>query len=374
MSDSDAVDGERAMIELSRKLRQYAYLLPPPSALMMDKMTMGDGGVPDADADASPAPPSDPRIKPADWPALGAAAARDRALGCLLGLAVGDAVGTSVEFKERGSFPDVTDMVGGGPFRLAPGEWTDDTTMALCLADTLLATGTVDQPDFMARLHRWFEAGENTVPGRCFDIGGTTETAIARYASDGIASAGSEAPETAGNGSLVRLAPLAILTAGTQDEARLLARKQSRATHATIECLDACALFVSYLDDALTGADKDGATRQRVMALAPNVLFISAGEWRDKPREQIRSSGYVVHTLEAALWAVWHTDNFRDAVLTAVNLGDDADSVGAVAGQLAGALYGASAIPAEWLSRLAWRDKIEGLAARLFERRLAVKG
>ena len=209
-------------------------------------------------------------------------------------------------------------------------------------------------------------AAKNTVPGRCFDIGITTRTAIESFIANGRV-AGSETADSAGNGSLVRLAPLAIRFAGDIGLARARAIKQSRATHATVECLDACALFVSFLLDALSGADKDAATRQRVLALAPNLLFISAGEWRTKTREEIQSSGYVVHTLEAALWSVWQTDNFRDAVLTAANLGDDSDSVCAVAGQLAGALYGLSAIPPEWLSRLAWRDRIEALAEKLHD-------
>jgi ADP-ribosyl-[dinitrogen reductase] hydrolase len=118
--------------------------------------------------------------------------------------------------------------------------------------------------------------------------------------------------------------------------------------------------------DALSGAHRDAAIRPRIMALSPKLLFINAGEWRAKSRNEIRSSGYVVDTLEAALWAVGTTDNFESAVLTAANLGDDADSVGAVAGQLAGAIYGLRAIPRDWLSTLAWRDKIESLADTLF--------
>ena len=370
MSDTGLTGEEQAMVALSVKLQQYSYLLPPLPALMLDRMNSGvgddTGPLPEV-----PPPPPDPRLKPADWPKLSAAAARDRALGCFLGLAIGDAIGASVEFKPRGSFPPVTDMTGGGPFNLKPGEWTDDTTMALCLGQSLLADGDLDQADFMARMRGWLERGENTVPGRCFDIGGTTRAAIERYAAEGIAAAGSEDGDSAGNGSLSRLAPVAILAGGDAARGRFLAVKQSRATHGTVECLDACALFVSFLCDALDGADKDAATRQRVLALAPNLLFISAGEWRTKPREQIASSGYVVHTLEAALWAVWNTGTFRDAVLAAANLGDDADSVGAVAGQLAGALYGASAIPAEWLAKLAWRDRIAALAGELFDRRAA---
>jgi ADP-ribosyl-[dinitrogen reductase] hydrolase len=359
--------------ELARKMRRYEHLLPPMSAEMEAKL-LSESGAPgsaetgDAPIAARLAAPALPRPV---WPKLSPSQARDRALGCFLGLAVGDAVGTTVEFKWRDSFPPVTDMTGGGPFKLQPGEWTDDTTMALCLADSLLAAGAVDQQDLMTRLRGWLERGENTIPRRCFDIGSTTRTAIERFIADGNPSAGSEAGSSAGNGSLVRLAPLAIFYAGNAEEARFEARKQSRTTHATQECLEACALFVTQLLDALAGADKDAATHQRVMALTAKLLFISGGDWKTKTREEIKSSGYVVHTLEAALWSVWQTDNFRDAVLTAVNLGDDADSVGAVAGQLAGALYGASGIPPEWLAKLAWRDKIERLANHLFDRNKA---
>lgn len=356
-------------VTMVRKLRRYNHLLPTVSEQMAEKMQSGAPPSPDAGAPAAvAAPPAAPSLPTRVWPALSPEQARDRALGCLLGLAVGDAVGAAVEFKARDSFPPLTDMIGGGPFNLQPGEWTDDTTMALCLADSLLATGTVDQEDFMLRLRGWLEHGENTVSGTCFDIGVTTRAAIENYIATGFAASGRMEPTSAGNGSLVRLAPLAILTAGDHDDAEFLALKQSRATHAHQECLDACKLFVAQLLDALDGADKDAATRQRVMSLSPKLLFISAGEWREKPRTAIRSSGYVVHTLEAALWSVWQADNFRDTVLTAANLGDDADSVAAVAGQLAGALYGAKAIPEAWLAKLAWRDRIEQLAADLFDR------
>lgn len=352
---------------MASKVRRYEYLLPPPSAGMIDKML--SGSPPSSVAAAQPATPAESPLPAPVWPALSRDQARNRALGCLFGLAVGDAVGAAVEFKARDSVPPVADMIGGGPFNLQPGEWTDDTTMALCLGQSLLATGTFDPDDFMVRLRGWLEHGENTVSGTCFDIGVTTRAAIENYIATGFAASGRMEPTSAGNGSLVRLAPLAIFAAGDHDNAEFLALKQSRCTHAHPECLDACKLFISQLLDALDGADKEGATRQRVMSLSAKLLFISAGEWKDKPRTAIRSSGYVVHTLEAALWSVWQTDNFRDAVLTAANLGDDADSVAAVAGQLAGALYGAKAIPEAWLAKLAWREKIERLANGLFDRR-----
>ena len=350
----------------ARKVQRYSYLLPGPSALLQDKIASGT--LPGAGGPSVAAGPAaeEPEVAEADWPALDAAAARDRARGCLLGLAVGDAVGTAVEFKARDSFSDLTDMVGGGPFNLAPGQWTDDTTMALCLAESLIAEGSIDQIDLMERFQRWVEQGENSVTGACFDVGVTTRAAIARFAAGGSAAAGSVDGATAGNASLVRLSPLAIFAVGDRESAEFMAIKQSRTTHGAKECLDACKLFVSILIDALTGADANAAVRPRVMSLSPKLLFINAGEWREKSRAEILSSGYVVHTLEAAVWAVGTTDNFRDAVLKAANLGDDADSVAAVAGQLAGAVYGASAIPAEWLAKLAWREKIEGLADRLF--------
>jgi ADP-ribosyl-[dinitrogen reductase] hydrolase len=366
---SSATDNDLDPATIAQKVLKYRHLLPGPSPAMLAKMRSGTPVESAGDAGSiATEQPADALVKPNPWPALNEKQARDRALGCMLGLAVGDAVGAAVEFEPRDSFPPLADMVGGGPFSLPPGEWTDDTTMALCLAESLLATGDVNQDDLMTRFRGWLEQGENTVPGKCFDIGRTTRAAIEKFIATGISAAGSQAASSAGNGSLVRLAPLAIFCSKDAERARQLATKQSRTTHAAAACLDACKLFVSQLVDALQGADKEAVMRQRVMELSPVVLFISAGEWKTKTREQIKSSGYVVHTLEAALWSVWKTNNFRDAVLTAANLGDDADSVAAVAGQLAGALYGASAIPSDWLAKLAWRDKIEKLANALFDR------
>jgi ADP-ribosyl-[dinitrogen reductase] hydrolase len=369
---SSATIDETDPAVIAQKLRDYRHLLPPASPAMIAKMLSGTPEIDPTVGREGPAAPPAPASPAPSWPALDAIAARDRALGCLLGLAIGDAVGAAVESQPRSSFPLVTDPTGGGPFDLAPGEWTDDTTMALCLADSLLATGTVDQTDLMQRFVGWLERGDNTVHSRCFDIGLTTRAAIESFRAGGSPAAGSEEARSAGNGSLVRLAPLAIFARCDRELAELLAGKQSRTTHATSEVIDSCQLFVDVLIDALTGADKTSALRPRVMALTPKVLFISAGEYKSKTRDQIGSSGYVVHTLEAALWSVWQTDNFRDAVLTAANLGEAAGSVAATAGQLAGALYGASAVPREWLAQLAWRDKIEKIANELFDRRLSV--
>ena len=138
------------------------------------------------------------------------AARQDRALGCLLGLAVGDALGTTLEFARRDSRPAVTDMVGGGPFGLPPGAWTDDTSMALCLAESLLAHGRVDPHDLMTRFVRWYRDGHNSVTGTCFDIGGATRAALERFLRTGDPLAGSTDPRSAGNGSIMRLAPVPL--------------------------------------------------------------------------------------------------------------------------------------------------------------------
>ncbi len=168
----------------------------------------------------------------------------------------------------------------------------------------------------------------------------------------------------AGNGSLMRLAPVAIFAAPDLGAAARLAERQSLTTHANAVAAEACGLFASMLVEAMCGQGKHEVLRSRPAA-QPDLKEVAAGAWRLKPREAISSSGYVVHTLEAALWCVGRTDNFADALVLAVNLGDDADTVGAVTGQLAGALYGLAGIPARWLDVLAWREDIERRAISL---------
>ncbi len=290
---------------------------------------------------------------------------RDRALGCLLGLAVGDAVGTTLEFQARDSYAPLTDMVGGGPFDLAPGEWTDDTSMALALADSLATRGELDPRDLMSRFVNWWRWGEYSVTGECFDIGVTTREALARFERTGDPIAGSTDPQAAGNGSLMRLAPVAIRGGAGM---RAAAREQSATTHAAPACLDACEGYALILRAAIDGANREAAFRAgEAVGAGEPIGAILAGCWRGKPREAIASSGYVAHSLEAALWCVEGTDTFRDAVLLAANLGDDADTTAAITGQLAGALYGASGIPAAWLAKLAWRERIEAAALALLE-------
>ena len=291
----------------------------------------------------------------------------DRARGALLGLAVGDALGTTLEFSRRDQHPLHTEMTGGGPFGLRPGEWTDGTSMALALAESLIAHPALDPRDLMDRFVAWWRDGALSCTGRCFDIGITTRDALERYARDGNPFAGSADPRAAGNGSVMRLAPAVLVALPGEDEARRIAVEQGRTTHAAPEALEGCALLAGLLREAILGGTKEAVLAPRDWRGEAAIAAIAAGSWRGRPREAIRSSGYVVHTLEAALWAIDRTDGFEAAVTLAVNLGDDADSVGAVTGQLAGALYGLSGIPARWLEPLAWRERLIATADRLVE-------
>jgi len=294
----------------------------------------------------------------------------DRFRGCLLGLAVGDAVGTTAEFKPRGSFPEITDLCGGGPFSLNPGEWTDDTSMALCLAQSLIHCGGLDAMDQMQRYCAWQERGYMSSNGRCFDIGITVSSALDRFRRSGDPYSGSIDPRSAGNGSIMRLAPVPMVFHRHSDQLDQACIDSSRTTHGARECLEACVLLGRMIQRALDGQSKeailsrdgDGRGLQE-----PRILELSQGGYRDRPITAIRGSGYVVHSLEAALWCFWNTRNFEEAILMAANLGEDADTTAAICGQLAGAHYGASGIPDQWLKLLVQRDEIAGMAQRLME-------
>ncbi len=292
---------------------------------------------------------------------------QNRAVGSLLGLAIGDAVGTTLEFRVRDTYPVLTDMVGGGPFDLHAGEWTDDTSMALCLADSLIACGDLDESDLMRRFLRWWRHGENSVNDQCFDIGITTRHALEAFARTGNPRSGSRQSETAGNGSLMRLAPTVIRHHGDRVKAIDGARRQSVTTHAASAAVDACALFAELLFDAIGGMERSALLAPRQFDGHPEIAAIAQAGFADRSRDEIASSGYVVHTLEAALWCVHGAAEFREAVLLAANLGDDADTVAAVTGQLAGAIWGEDGIPKEWRKNLAWHQAIRDRAVRLFE-------
>lgn len=270
----------------------------------------------------------------------------DRFEGALLGLAIGDAIGATVEFKPRGSFPPVTDMTGGGPFRLDPGQWTDDTSMALCLAESLLASNGMDLRDQCQRYLRWYRHGHWSSKSHCFDIGNATRAALERFEANGDPYAGSIDPHSAGNGSIMRLAPVVLYYAANREQAIAAAIESSRTTHQAPACLDACAQLASLLFDLLHGQRPALATRHR---------------------DQVKGSGYVVESLEAAQWAFAEGASYEECVLLAANLGDDADTTAAITGQIAGAWYGAEAIPERWRNRCHRAAEITAIARQLYE-------
>jgi len=305
----------------------------------------------------------------------------NRYRGSLVGLSVGDALGTTVEFKRPGTFEPVADITGGGLFGLAPGEWTDDTSMALCLAASLLEQQGFDPNDQMQRYVRWYREGYFSCTGHCFDIGNTVAAALGRFEKNGDPYAGSKDPSTAGNGSIMRLAPVALFYGAQPVKAVHFAAQSSLTTHGAVAAVEACEYLARLIVGALNGHDKEalvGAEDSLIQLLRDatyesSIARVAGGSFRDKKPPDIKGTGYVVESLEAALWAFWSTDSFEDGALAAVNLGDDADTTGAVYGQLAGAYYGIDAISSDWVEKIAMRDDIVAMADRLAEATGAVQ-
>lgn len=288
--------------------------------------------------------------------------------GCLLGLACGDAVGTSVEFMPRGTFKPVDDMRGGGPFGLQAGEWTDDTSMALCLATSFVHKRGFDAVDQMNRYCNWRSVGYLSSDGECFDIGITVATALNRYLLTKDPFAGDPDPRTAGNGALMRLAPVPMFYRASAGQTLKFCGDSTRTTHGAQEAIECSGLFGLQLRAALTGAGKQEILATTVPGpLSEKVAAISAGAYAGKSRDAIRGTGYCVDSLEAALWCFNITSSFEEAILMAANLGDDADTTAAICGQIAGAFYGVADIPAHWLRLLTMRSEIEALADQLLE-------
>lgn len=283
--------------------------------------------------------------------------------GGLLGLACGDAVGTTLEFRTRGTFEPVTDMRGGGPFGLIPGEWTDDTSMALCLAASLIHCQDFDATDQMNRYCNWRSVGYMSSTGTCFDIGFTVSGALTRYLASGDPFAGDPDPRTAGNGALMRLAPVPMFYAASAEAAWRQAGESTRTTHGAQEAIECSQLFALQLRAALQGESKAAILATAPLTpLSEKVAALARGDYASKPIEHIKGSGYCVESLEAVLWCFAHTDSFEQAVLAAANLGDDADTTAAICGQIAGAFYGVDGIPSGWLRQLVMRDEITQMA------------
>lgn len=305
--------------------------------------------------------------------------ANDKPLALILGVAVGDALGVPVEFKKRGTF-HVTGMQGYGTHHQPLGTWSDDTSMTLALADNLLAAGnTPDLESIAWGFKQWYDKAAYTAHGKVFDIGNATAEAIKRLKA-GVApeKAGGSGERSNGNGSLMRIAPLAFYMHGIrkpEDRFRIV-RDVSSLTHAHEWSVAACYIYVEMLNKLRMGRKKKAAYAELREDFARGVPFISKAtlgkfvrilenDISTLPEEEIRSSGFVIDTLEAAFWCFMTTDNYRDAVLKAVNLGDDTDTTAAVTGALAGLTYGLDGIPQEWRDQLAAYDEVRRIAIKM---------
>ena len=315
-----------------------------------------------------------PEPRPTRTLDLGAArVVRDRYLGAMLGLAVGDALGAAVQYRTPGSFTPLGDLLGGGPFEMPRGGWTDETAMALCLAESLVECGEFDAADQVARYRRWQREGHPSSTGQCVGITATVARALAAAQWSGKPFAGSHDPARNDKDALTRVAPTVLYFLTEPDAAIEHAAEAARITDQSTVVLDACRYFAALLIAAL-----QGATRQQLLSqdepfksiwnnrpLKPEIAAIVAGSYRRKAPPEITGGGGVVEALEAVLWALDRAPSFREGALLAVNLGLDSDVTGALYGQLGGALYGVSAIPNGWRSALLKRDFIEQITDRL---------
>lgn len=291
----------------------------------------------------------------------------------MLGLACGDAVGTTVEFKVRGTFSQLTDMEGGGPFNLVAGQWTDDTSMALCLASSLVScTGNVtdcfDPEDQAKNYIKWRDEGFLSSTGNCFDIGNTVADALRTYELTGNPYSGSTNKHSAGNGSIMRLAPIPLYYYNSIEKTVKYAELSSKVTHGTEEAIDACHLLSLMIHHALQGKSKEEIVFNTipVKQLTTKVDLIRAGSYTSKNTDDIKGSGYVIDSLEAALWCFHNSSGFEEAILKAANLGDDADTTAAICGQISGAFYGAGLIPKHWKDKLVKRNLIKDLTKKIY--------
>lgn len=292
---------------------------------------------------------------------------QNKSRGCLVGLAVGDAVGTTLEFQPPGTFLPITDMVGGGHFCLKKGYWTDDTSMALCLGHSLLECNGFDAHDQMQRYCNWLDRGYMSSIGTCFDVGMTVSSALRRFQKTGEPFSGPKSRWTSGNGSIMRLAPIPLFYHKQADLAVHYGGESSRTTHGAELCIDACHYLASMLCALINGAGKEIYTKTSYTPKTVEFQRMKSGEFLEKSKKQMTGSGFVVESLESALWCFLNSDSFEACVLDAANLGNDADTTAAIAGQLAGAYYGYDYIRPDWLEALHMHDDIVDLADRLHE-------
>lgn len=255
------------------------------------------------------------------------------------GFAVGDALGVPYEFKERDTF-HCRDMIGFGTWNQPPGTWSDDTSMVLATCDSIRECGNINPYSIMWKFVSWRYHGNYTAHGNVFDVGGTTERAIANFALSGlpIGATGLQDEYSNGNGSLMRILPLAFVPDADCTDVENV----SKLTHAHAKSVQACCEYVYYCKKLLENPD-----------------FLVPGRITEKYRRDIISTGYVVTSLEAALWCFGVSESYPEAVLEAVNLGGDTDTIAALTGALAALKWGIEGIPKHWIDALANKKLID---------------
>jgi ADP-ribosyl-[dinitrogen reductase] hydrolase len=344
--------------ETEAQIEYVREWLPRKLALAAPPQTIASPAEPAAPG--SQAPLLDPLVDPLLHPATLAAARslRDRFLGALLGLATGDAVAAATQYRRPGTFTAVGDLLGGGPFALPRGGWSDDTAMALCLADSLLATQSFDARDQVERYTRWQREGYLSATGQCLGITASTARALTLAQWRRQLFSGSHAPGQLDPEPLSRVAPVVMFFFAAEEDAVQLASDAARTTCQAPTVLAACRDLARADFLALSGQPK------------ARIVAVMSQETAKEPRSA-RGSGNVTQALAVALEAFAATDNFRDAVLNAANHGGNSDVAAAACGQVAGAFYGAAAIPAAWRESLLKRDLIETYADGLLEHAVA---
>ena len=303
--------------------------------------------------------------------------------GAMMGLFTGDALGVPVEFLERAALikTPVSQMVGFGTHNQPAGTWSDDTSLNLCLMDSLALVNNLDYRDIMERFMQWCQDGRYSPGGFAFDVGRTTSESLQRFsAGTPPLECGGVSENNNGNGSLMRVLPIAFHLAMRfglhidRSDAMEVIHNISSLTHRHKRCHIACGIYVLIAVELIRGEEKRTAVRngfqkamnyysQQENYLEELSLFsrLPLDDLCSLDTDSIKSSGYVIHTLEAALWCFITTNNYKECVLKAVNLGDDTDTTGAVAGGLAGLYYGLESIPKEWLDALVEKEYLEDL-------------
>lgn len=297
----------------------------------------------------------------------------NRAKGAMLGLAIGDAMGAPVEFRPRGKFAPVTGFRDGGAFKLKAGQWTDDTAMALCLAQSLIDCQGMNASDQMDKYLKWVNEGYMSCTGQCVGMGQTILRALSRYYKTKDPYQGDPRPKHSGNGCIMRLAPVPIYFHQDSQKAVLESINSARATHGSPQALQCSAFFGGLIWAALNGYDKEELLQSYFSPcesftysdLHEDVDRVLKGDYKSLTEGDLSPTGYVADSLEVVLWAIHHFDNFEEGLLAIVNLGGDADTTGAIYGQLAGAYYGVRNIPDIFVNQLAMSDVISDLSSQL---------